>query len=123
MNLPSGMVRVKLFEDENAVIQSTDRNYERIAEIIEVPQSNYSISISYTGGMVHPGNAKPEVGDTIFFDEYAYRRFTWNGEDYCIVNIDEPGALWGIIKNASTTKSEVQEAGVSPSVEDSGTTA
>ena len=110
-----GMVLVKMFEDDEAIIQKTDRGYERIAEVIQIPSDNADSFAEWHGGT--------RVGDIIFFDEYAYRRFTWEGVEYCIVNISEPGALWGVIKHASTEASDMSETGVSTPVSDNSDTA
>lgn len=83
-----GMVLVKMLE-EDSIVASTDRNYERIAEVLTLPENDFG----EVNGV--------QKGDIIFFDEYAYRRFNYKGEEYCIVNISEPGSLWGVIHASS----------------------
>jgi len=100
-----GCVLIKPLED-TSIIASTDRQYERMGEVIDGTLDSATADIP---------NVK--VGDIICFDDYTYRRFTYDGKDYCVVNISEPGALWGIIKrHVGTETSSMQEAGVSSSV-------
>lgn len=83
LKLPVGIVRISLFESDGYIPDLTTQ-YQKIGEVI----------LSDTEGI--------ENGDTLFFDEYSYRPFEFNGETYHLV--DTSSGLWGILKSDGSSK-------------------
>lgn len=98
-----GCVLIEPMESDT-VIQSADRNYDRMGKVLSSNSTN------------------AEAGDIIFFDEYAYRRFTYQDKDYVFVDVSHDG-LWAVLKpdGTDTTPSQVPQEGISSQVSpDSG---
>lgn len=92
-----GVVLVEPIVDD-AIIQSTGRDYTNAARIIATE------------------NGGPYcVGDIVFYDEYAYRRFEWEGKDIFAVDLRGDG-VWIIGKNDDKQTESVQTEGVLTSV-------
>jgi co-chaperonin GroES (HSP10) len=106
-----GVVLVEPIKDDS-IIQSTGRDYTNAAVIIALNPLNETL----TGA---------KVGDIIFYDEYAYRRFEHEGKDIFAVDTRGDG-VWIIGKtdqNEQRSEGElVQEEGIPAPVSSSETT-
>ena len=98
--LPYGRILIEPIED-NATLKSTDRQYKRVGKVIGVYEHPEL-------GMLFPKKFGIVIGDIIFFDEFAYRRFEHEGKDYCVVDVSD-GALWGIIRPDDTQTEPLSE--------------
>lgn len=102
-----GVVLVEPIKDDS-VMQTTGRDYTNAARVIAVNDIQFE-GIS--------------VGDIIFYDEFAYRRFEHEGKDVFAVDT-RGGGVWFIGKendDEHITPKPVQEEGLSAPVPPSPT--
>lgn len=94
-----GIVLIEPIEDD-AIIQSTGRDYTNAGKVTASKEPDI------------------QIGDVIFYDEYAYRRFDWQKKEIFAVDTRGDG-VWIIGKTQDDERSTtipVQEERVSPSV-------
>ena len=106
-----GVVLVEPIKDDS-IIQSTGRDYTNAARVIATEFEQGS-------------NGPIQIGDIIFYDEYAYRRFEWEGKDIFAVDLRGDG-VWVLGKNEqqndNITTEPVQAEGILTPVSSSETT-
>lgn len=103
-----GVVVIEPIQDDS-VIQSVNRNYTNAGKVVEVPSDWYFGG--YGQQIVKKTPLGIKKGDIIFYDEYAYRRFDFKGEEITCVDTRGDG-VWLIAKQNDTETGNLQTEGI-----------